>query len=354
MNKDENIIELVPSDDTLTEKTGEELDFSMDTTKSEDADSQDAQPCNAAQGESGAAQAEECDVPQGVRATGPAEPYKNRCYLLYGGKKTPAALDLGGTKAFLSDIGIKGGELAQARRGEGEAVFDKEEEGGIACSYCGRPMTGVDYYKLKDGRVRCGLCSRSLVKSEEQLRDIYDRIKTNMELFFEINLRDDVSVHFIDEKKLKKKAGLSIGEWDDKSILILGLAVCEKKNDSLSVYVENSSPRISVIATFAHELTHIWQYTNWDEEKGKKKKRHSKDAQKERLEKYEGMAKWVEIQYLYLIGETKAAAREEKYTLMRMDEYGLGFRKYLTEYPLVKEAMTKVRTPFGSNDPLNI
>ena len=40
------------------------------------------------------------------------------------------------------------------------------------------------------------------------------------------------------------------------------------------------------------------------------------------------MAKWVEIQYAYLIGETSSAKREEINTRLRMDEYGNGFRKY--------------------------
>lgn len=99
-----------------------------------------------------------------------------------------------------------------------------------------------------------------------------------------------------------------------------------------------------MIATFAHELTHIWQYTHWDNNKNLKKCPKSK-----RLLIYEGMAKWAEIQYLYLIGETNVAKREEHFTRNREDEYGIGFRLYEDRYPLSREAMTCEDTPFTPN-----
>ena len=58
------------------------------------------------------------------------------------------------------------------------------------------------------------------------------------------------------------------------------------------------------------------------------------------------MAKWAEIQYLYLIGETAIAKREEYITRNREDEYGAGFRLYEEEFPLSREAMTCEDTPF--------
>ena len=122
-------------------------------------------------------------------------------------------------------------------------------------------------------------------------------------------------------------------------MLILGVAINKKKK--YSMLLENGAPRISLIATFAHELTHIWQYTHWDSEKNFKK--CSKDKH---LLIYEGMAKWVEIQYLYLVGETSVARREEYITRNREDEYGIGFRLYEEQYPLSREAMFCEETPF--------
>ena len=148
-----------------------------------------------------------------------------------------------------------------------------------------------------------------------------------------------VSIEILDERRLKKKIGCSIGERDDKSILILGVAINQKKK--YSILLENGAPRISLISTFAHELTHIWQYTNWDIDK-----KMPKCSAEKRLLIYEGMAKWVEIQYLYLIGETDVARREEEFTRLREDEYGIGFRLYEDKYPLSREVMTCDYTPF--------
>jgi hypothetical protein len=58
------------------------------------------------------------------------------------------------------------------------------------------------------------------------------------------------------------------------------------------------------------------------------------------------MAKWAEIQYLYLIGETNVAKREEFITRKRQDEYGIGFCLYDDYYPLAREVMFCEDTPF--------
>ena len=61
---------------------------------------------------------------------------------------------------------------------------------------------------------------------------------------------------------------------------------------------------------------------------------------------YEGMAKWVEIQYLYLVGETAVARREEFVTRNRNDEYGLGFRMFEDKYPLSYGTIICDSSPF--------
>ena len=67
---------------------------------------------------------------------------------------------------------------------------------------------------------------------------------------------------------------------------------------------------------------------------------------KDELEVYEGMAKWVEIQYAYLMGETATAKREEMITRHRQDEYGRGFVKYADKYPLTIGSSVSGKTPF--------
>lgn len=275
------------------------------------------------------------------------KPYHERAYLLYGRDESETTLDLTGTKAFLHDLGYNGGEMLQARHGRhySENIRNAERSEGtmMYCSYCGREISGVDYYQMPDGRCRCTNCSRTLVNTKEELIGIYEKLLLNMEVFFGASIEIPIEIEMLDERKLKKKLKLSIGDVDNKSLLVLGAAV-NKKKDDYSLFLENGAPRISVMATFAHELTHIWQYINWDHVNG-----FPNCPPEAKLIIYEGMAKWVEIQYLYLIGETAVAQREEAFTRNRKDEYGYGFCLYENRYPLTREAMICNQTPFTTD-----
>ncbi len=273
-------------------------------------------------------------------------PYHERYYLKYRDGKRNTALDLDGTKSFLQEIGFDGGELRQAREGKNCAEnlrnTDKNKNNQIFCSYCGAELSGVEFFRLPDGRMRCNTCSNTVVRSKAEVEALCKRVIENMDSFFGARINVPVSIDVTDERKLKKKLGVPLDTRDSQSMLILGVAV--NKKQKYSVILENGAPRISLIATFAHELTHIWQYTHWDNNKNLKKCPKSK-----RLLIYEGMAKWAEIQYLYLVGETTVARREEYITRNRQDEYGIGFCLYEDRYPLTREAMFCEETPFTPN-----
>ena len=270
-------------------------------------------------------------------------PYHERFYLKYREGKRSTPLDLEGTRAFLQEIGFDGGELRQAREGkncaEGYRNADKNKNNQMYCSYCGTEIAGVEFFRLPDGRMRCTTCSNTVVKTKAEVEELCQRVITNMDNFFGATIDVPVSIEVTEHRKLKKKVGVPLGTKDSQSLLILGVAI--NKKQKYSIILENGAPRISLIATFAHELTHIWQYTHWDNKKNFKKCPKSK-----RLLIYEGMAKWAEIQYLYLIGETNVAKREEYITRNRQDEYGIGFCLYEDQYPLSREAMACEDTPF--------
>lgn len=274
-----------------------------------------------------------------------AKPYHETYYLNYHEGKRNVTLDLAGTKEFLHRIGFDGGELRQARTEKNSAdgfrnVENKNSQ--MRCSYCGAEISGVDFYRMPDGRLRCTSCSATLVKTKSEVEEICQRVIANMENFFGATIGVPISIEVVDERKLKRKIGVPLGTKDEQSVLILGVAINKKKK--YSIILENGAPRISLIATFAHELTHIWQYTHWDNKKGLKNCTGNK-----RLVIYEGMAKWAEIQYLYLIGETAVAKREEYITRNRQDEYGVGFCLYEEKFPLSRQAMTCEETPFVSD-----
>lgn len=270
-------------------------------------------------------------------------PYYERYYLKYQEGKRSTQLDLEGTRAFLQELGFDGGELRRAREGKNcaEALrnADANRNTRICCSYCGTEISGVEFYRLSDGRTRCTACSSSVVKTKAEAEELCRRVIENLDSFFGATIDVPVSFEIVEERKLKKKIGVPLETKDTQSVLILGVAV--RKKNEYSIVLENGAPRISLLATFAHELTHIWQYTHWDH-----KKNFPKCSKDKRLLIYEGMAKWVEIQYLYLIGETNAAKREEFITRNRKDEYGAGFCMCEEHYPLSRQTMSCEETPF--------
>lgn len=285
-------------------------------------------------------QDESSDMEETAVLSEPVEiPYHERYYLKYREGKRTTDLDLGGTKEFLQNIGFDGGELRQARKGNIQSDGFENKKNQMYCSYCGSEISGVEYYRLPDGRLRCTACSRSIVTEKEEIQKICNRVIENFDSIFGATIDVPISIEVMDERKLKKKIGAPLGTRDSNSMLILGVAINKKKK--YSILLENGAPRISLIATFAHELTHIWQYTHWDKNKNLKK-----CPKKNHLIVYEGMAKWVEIQYLYLIGETAVAKREEFITRSREDEYGVGFCLYEDRYPLSRETMVCEETPF--------
>ncbi len=273
----------------------------------------------------------------------PSVPYHDRYYLQYCGGKRCSPMDLEGTKAFLHTMGFDGGELRQAREGKdrAESLRNADEGKGnkLYCSYCGAPIAGVEFYRLPDGRVRCTTCSSTVVQTKAEVQELLRRVLSNMENFFGATLEVPVTIEVLESRKLKRKLGVPLGTKDDQGMLLLGVAINNK--GKYSILLENGAPRISLAATFAHELTHIWQYTHWDDRKNFKK-----CAKAKKLLIYEGMAKWVQIQYLYLIGETAVAKREEYFTRNRQDEYGIGFCLYEDRYPLTRETMACEETPF--------
>ena len=276
------------------------------------------------------------------------KPYHERHFLLYGGQKQPEALDIPGALEFLLANGFANSALKQAREGKDiaailEAGYTPNRPGSHYCDFCGAELVGTEYQVLSDGRERCNACERTAVKSAAEFEEIYRTIVRNMEGFYGIRFNAPIRVQMVNSKRLHKKLGhtfIPTGGFDGR---VLGVAI--KDGSGYSILVENGAPRISSTMTMAHELTHIWQYLNWN-----KKKVLKHYGQQQELEIYEGMAKWVEIQYAYLIGEPAAAKREEICARVREDEYGRGFRKYVQKYPLSTGTHLEYATPFEKPD----
>ena len=274
------------------------------------------------------------------------KPYHLRYYLLYGGDQVPEGLDLPGALSYLEELGFGNSELKQARVGRETADRigrGEPPEGTRYCDFCGVELVGTEYEVLSDGRERCMTCSRTAVKTEEEFRAIYQSVVENLELFYGAKITAPVRVEMVNAQKLHRRLGKRFVPTGKSDGRVLGVAIRDKKG--YTILVENGAPRMQSILTMAHEMIHIWQYLNWDAKAIRK--RYGKAME---LEVYEGMAKWGEIQYAYLMGEQAVGRREELRTRLRQDEYGRGFLRYVAKYPLSTEIRLTGNTPFTNKD----
>ena len=273
-------------------------------------------------------------------------PYYERYYLLFGGVDEPKCIDPSDTKKFLGDMGFGvNNPLKKAREGKHIATliaanYNPNRKDIRYCDFCGCEIYGVEYETLADGRDRCLHCGRTAIKTGEEFTKIFENVRRNMEAFFGIRLNVAVKVEMVNSRTLHKRLGEKFTPTPAYDGRVLGVAI-RHRDGSYSLMVENGSPRMASILTMAHELTHIWQYTNWNA-----KLIRRKYGKRFELQVYEGMAKWVEVQYAYMLNEPALAKRTEIMTACRQDAYGFGFLRYRENYPFSTGTYIEGDTPF--------
>lgn len=275
--------------------------------------------------------------------------YQKKCFVKFGYENIDAVLDIEGTSELFEQLGFDNNPLQQVREiadganGTNDA-YDPHKYGAHLCDFCGVELLGGEYELLKDGRERCNRCSMTAIKKVDDFKVLYKTVLRNMEAFYGIKLNVAVKVRTTNAKQIAKHVGMQFVATPGFDGRVLGFA--QKDRTGYSLYIENGSPKLAATATIAHELTHIWQYQNWNDAELIKKY-----GKQNMLEVYEGMAKWAEIQYLMLMNEKSYAKRQEITTRLRNDEYGRGFIIYAEKYPLSTESNV-TKTPFKENPPL--
>ena len=258
-------------------------------------------------------------------------------------------LDPAGARDYLAAMGMDNGALTQARRlrhQHGRFVIAPDEN-DPRCDFCGHVLSGVEYEKLRDGRDRCVSCSRTVVKGQQAVEALFFQVKAGLTEKFGINLPTVPTVKVVSQDKLSRALGekfVPTKNFDPRAV-----GVATNRRGQFGIMLENGAPRLNLIATSAHELTHIWQYSTWNWEKMEALYGDSF------LAVCEGMAKWAELQYLFLINE---AARADEMLLeeaAREDVYGYGLRLYLNRYPMSRGVCLEGDTPFDHpEEPLDL
>ncbi len=275
-----------------------------------------------------------------------SEPYYKTYYTLYGNEEsTPEIINLDDTLNFLIHLGYGDNSLKQAR--EKQKLSDKVNSSILSdgkikhrCDFCGRVLDGVEFDELKDGRERCVNCTRSVLTKKSQYERLYNDTIDKMEFFYGVKNKSHIKIDVVNARIMAKKTKAAFTPSPDVDKRLVGFA-CKEKNGKVVLYLENGSPRLATLLSLVHMITYVWQFENWS--KPEICKTYG-DAQYNQI--VEGMAIWVKIQYLFLVGEISSGKREELLMLSREDDPGKGFAKYCRVYPLTYTPVLDRGTPF--------
>ncbi len=272
--------------------------------------------------------------------------YQRECFLLFGAEDMDPRLHLEDTLSYLQSAGWAEHSLTKARNRDAVVMSDLDLTVVNHCDFCSVPLNGVSYDVLNDGRVRCNDCSTSAISTIDDFKDLFYQSLEMMEAFYGVKFHVPIRVEMADARKVAAGAGTVFKPSTEFAGRVLGFA--QRKGGKYSLLIENGSPRLASIDTMVHELTHLWQYLNWNDKQVVKIYRMGRRecTAIARDIVYEGMAMWASVQYLYQIGETYYAAQQEALAEARTDVYGIGFRLYREQYPLVKDSSLIRYSPF--------
>ena len=237
-------------------------------------------------------------------------------FLKYGRKKLPAYFDVDLMINFIKDLFQKQDELQQTN-------IERQTRNSIfgTCDFCGKKMPNKEMQRLDDGRMRCPDCSVDTVDTDEDFRQLCDKVK---EAFMQHLGIDFSSITYngrlVSAVELHKQGGYFFSVTNGYDVRkLIGLARDTKVDE---FYVENGYKRDKTFGIIAHEMTHIWEYNNED----------FKKVRKTNEDLVEGLAVWTDLFLCEKSGMTNAAKQRNSW-LARDDEYGRGLRFIMENCP---------------------
>lgn len=269
-------------------------------------------------------------------------------YLEYGGVAPASSLDTAAALDYLRAKGFGDNPLEQSRDAiarQTAAMLEFEPAGDDRCDFCGRPLMGGEFDRLRDGRQRCITCSKTVVATHEEFVELFHEVRRNFEAIFELRFRVGMTVRMENAKVIARQTSERPRDAPGFDARVLGFV--RDSPSGYELFVENGAPKLPTIWTLAHELTHIWQYSTWN----RRAILARYGAANERYV-FEGMASWASIQYMFCTRETDFALRESLLTRLRNDEYGAGCRLFAARYPLRVRDTVLPDTPFEHALPL--
>ena len=238
-------------------------------------------------------------------------------FLKYGRDKLPTYFDVDLLINFIRDFFCqKKGKLL-----EGVTERSGRQDAFGTCDFCRKKMKNSEMQRLDDGRMRCPDCAVGAIDTDEQFRELCDKVKaafrTHLNIDFNTIKHDAKLVSAVALHKLKGDTFSITNGYDVRKLI--GLA-CTGSDDAF--YIENGYKEDATFGTIAHEMTHIWEHNNDDFEKVA---RTNEDL-------VEGLAVWTDL----FLSEKNGKANIEGLRngwLARDDEYGRGLKFIMANCP---------------------
>lgn len=196
---------------------------------------------------------------------------------------------------------------------------EEEIDLDTCCTFCGRASLFTTI--LDDGRRMCGNCKDHQLLQKQEVKDLYLETVRFMQEGYSIKMPKRIQVRFQSARTIRAAAGETSGGR------ILGFY----QHSSRQLWLEARGPRIAMLSTLIHELTHAWQHAILNL-KALKAALPGINKEQKLLEVLEGHAVYTEIETLKRQKELDYAERLEKITLMRDDEYSRGYQYMLEEF----------------------
>ena len=242
-------------------------------------------------------------------------------FLKYGESAFDEKIDFENTLGLLRRMGHEPSDLDDGEPSRASGPSVSKRPGDVQCDICYLHMPEASVEVLDDGRKRCKNCRDSAIDTPDELKNVYAEARQFLVDTIGVNLTRDISIHFATPREINEASG----RLPTSTSHAIGLAI--RRGEEYSILIEKGRPYHMTLATTAHELTHIWQYTHLDYAK---LEAYGRERGHEKL-LVEGHAVWAGMGLLKqreLNEVAPVACYIERYET-RDDAYGKGYRHVL-------------------------